>query len=232
MTHANDHIDAMLHETRVIHPSAEFQAQARVSREEYERRYRQSLDDPDTFWSEVAGEVHWMEPWTQLLDWQEPHAQWFVGAKTNIAYNALDRQVQRGLGDKRAIIWEGEDGEIKTYTYAELLREVSKAANALEELGVQPGDRVTLYMPLVPEAAIAMLACARIGAVHSVVFGGFSVAALAERINNAQSKLLITADAGYRRGKPVTLKVNADEAAKLAPCLEHVLVVKRTGTPV
>ncbi|MGX9685825.1 acetate--CoA ligase [Deinococcus wulumuqiensis] len=232
MSPASDHIDAMLHETRVIPPSAEFQAAARVSREAYERRYRQSLDQPDEFWSEVARDLHWMKEWDRVLDWQEPHAQWFVGGQTNIAYNALDRNVQRGLGDKRAIIWEGEDGRVRTYTYAELLREVCKAANALEELGVVAGDRVTLYMPLIPEAAIAMLACARIGAVHSVVFGGFSVSALADRINNAQSKLLITADAGYRRGKPVTLKINADEAAKLAPCLEHILVVKHTGIEV
>ncbi|AXG99438.1 acetate--CoA ligase [Deinococcus wulumuqiensis] len=232
MSPASDHIDAMLHETRVIPPSAEFQSAARVSREAYERRYRQSLDQPDEFWSEVARDLHWMKEWNRVLDWQEPHAQWFVGGQTNIAYNALDRNVQRGLGDKRAIIWEGEDGRVRTYTYAELLREVCKAANALEELGVVAGDRVTLYMPLIPEAAIAMLACARIGAVHSVVFGGFSVSALADRINNAQSKLLITADAGYRRGKPVTLKINADEAAKLAPCLEHILVVKHTGIEV
>jgi acetyl-CoA synthetase len=231
-TTAQDHIDAMLHENRVIPPSDAFRARAKVSREDYERMYRQSLDDPDGFWSGVAGELHWMKDWDQVLDWQLPHAQWFVGGQTNVAYNALDRNVQRGYGDKRAIVWEGEDGEVRTYTYAELLREVCKAANALEELGVVAGDRVTLYLPLIPEAAIAMLACARIGAAHSVVFGGFSVAALADRINNAQSKLLITADAGYRRGKPVTLKVNADEAAKLAPSLEKILVVKRTGTPV
>ena len=231
-TTAQDHIDAMLHESRVIPPSDAFRARAKVSREDYERMYRQSLDDPDGFWSGVAGELHWMKEWEQVLDWQEPHAQWFVGGQTNVAYNALDHNVQRGYGDKRAIVWEGEDGEVRTYTYAELLREVCRAANALEELGVVAGDRVTLYLPLIPEAAIAMLACARIGAAHSVVFGGFSVSALADRINNAQSKLLITADAGYRRGKPVTLKVNADEAAKLAPSLEKILVVKRTGTPV
>ena len=230
-TNAKDHIDAMLHETRVIHPSDDFKARAKVSRAEYERLYRQSLDEPDQFWSDVANELHWFKKWDEVLDWQEPHAQWFVGGQTNIAYNCLDRNVQRGYGDKNAIIWEGEDGEVRTYTYAELLKEVSKAANALTELGVQQGDRVTLYMPLIPEAAIAMLACARIGAAHSVVFGGFSVSALAERINNAKSKVLITADAGYRRGKPVSLKVNADEAAKLAPGLEKVLVVKRAGIP-
>ncbi|GGN39465.1 acetate--CoA ligase [Deinococcus daejeonensis] len=226
-TQPSDHIDAMLHENRVIEPSAAFRAQARVTREEYERRYRQSLDDPDTFWSEVAGELHWFKPWTQVLDWQPPHAQWFVGGQTNIAFNALDRNVARGLGGKTAIIWEAEDGGVRTYTYAELLREVKKAANALTGLGVQPGDRVTLYLPLTPEAAIAMLACARIGAVHSVVFGGFSVSALADRINDAQSKVLITADAGQRRGSLVNLKANADEAAKLTPSLEKILVVCR-----
>lgn len=227
---ANDHIDNVLHETRVIQPPAEFAARARVTREEYDRRYRQSLDDPDTFWSEVAGELTWMRPWETVLDWQEPHAQWFVGGQTNIAYNALDRQVERGLGDKRAFLWEGEDGEVRTFTYSELLREVKRAANALLALGVQQGDRVTLYLPLIPEAAIAMLACARIGAVHSVVFGGFSVSALSDRIADARSKLLITADAGLRRGGLVNLKANADEAAARSPTLEHMLVVDRAGS--
>ncbi len=222
-----DQIDNVLHETRVIAPPADFAARANVTREEYERRYRQSLDDPDTFWAEVAGELTWMKPWTQVLDWQEPHAQWFVGGQTNIAYNALDRQVALGRGDKRAFIWEGEDGEVRTFTYAELLRDVKKAANTLISLGVQPGDRVTLYLPLIPEAAIGMLACARIGAVHSVVFGGFSVSALSDRLNDAQSKLLITADAGYRKGALVALKANADAAALQVPTLEHMLVVRR-----
>ncbi|GAA5512735.1 acetyl-coenzyme A synthetase [Deinococcus carri] len=227
---APDHIDNMLHESRVIAPSEEFAAQARITREQYEEMYRRSLDDPEGFWGDVAGELTWMKPWERVLDWQEPHAQWFVGGETNIAYNALDRNVERGLGGKTAIIWEGEDGEVRTYTYAELLREVNRAANALTALGVQQGDRVTLYLPLIPEAAIAMLACARIGAVHSVVFGGFSVSALADRINNAQSRLLITADAGQRRGGLVNLKANADEAAALAPGLERVLVVNRANT--
>ena len=229
MTQAHDQIDAMLHETRVIAPSADFAARASLSRGDYERLYRRSLDEPDEFWAEVAGELAWMQPWEQVLDWQEPHARWFVGGQTNVAYNALDRNVARGLGDKRAIVWEGEDGEVRTFTYAELLREVKKAANALETLGVKAGDRVTLYLPLIPEAAIAMLACARIGATHSVVFGGFSVSALADRIRDAESRLLITADAGYRRGVPVNLKANADEAAALAPCLENILVVCRAG---
>ncbi|MFC4427963.1 acetate--CoA ligase [Deinococcus navajonensis] len=234
MTHTNphDHIDAMLHETRVIAPPEAFRARARVTREEYDRRYRQSLDEPDVFWSEVASELHWMSPWSQVLDWQEPHARWFVGGQTNMAYNALDRHVAAGLGDKRAIVWEAEDGETRTLTYAGLLREVKQAANVLLKLGVQAGDRVTLYLPLIPEAAIAMLACARIGAVHSVVFGGFSVSALADRINDAQSKVLITADAGYRRGQAVGLKKNADEAARQTPSLEHMLVVRRAGCEV
>ncbi|MFC4638478.1 acetate--CoA ligase [Deinococcus hohokamensis] len=234
MTHTNpqDHIDAMLHETRVIAPPEEFRARARVTREAYEQRYRQSLDDPDAFWSEVAAQLHWMTPWTQVLDWQEPHARWFVGGQTNLAYNALDRHVAAGLGEKRAIIWEAEDGETRTLTYSELLQEVKRAANVLLNLGVQAGDRVTLYLPLIPEAAIAMLACARIGAVHSVVFGGFSVSALADRINDAQSKVLITADAGYRRGQAVALKKNADEAARQTPSLEKMLVVRRAGTEV
>ncbi|QFP77843.1 acetate--CoA ligase [Deinococcus sp. AJ005] len=232
MTHptSSDHIDNVLHETRVIQPPADFAAQAKVTREEYDRRYRQSLDDPDTFWGEVAGELTWMKPWDQVLDWQEPHARWFVGGQTNLAYNALDRQVERGLGDKRAFIWEGEDGEVRTFTYSELLSQVKRAANALLALDVQSGDRVTLYLPLIPEAAIAMLACARIGAVHSVVFGGFSVSALADRINDCQSKLLITADAGLRRGGLVNLKANADDAAAKAPGLQHMLVVNRAGS--
>ncbi|MGI8748149.1 MAG: AMP-binding protein, partial [Deinococcus sp.] len=223
----SDQIDAMLHETRVIEPPAGFAARATITREDYQRRYRQSLDDPDTFWSGVAAELHWSAPWAQVLDWQEPHARWFVGGQTNIAYNALDRQVALGRGDKPAIIWEGEDGTTRRYSYSELLLEVKKAANALLSLGVVQGDRVTLYLPLIPEAAISMLACARIGAIHSVVFGGFSVSALADRLNDAQSKLLITADAGQRKGALVPLKGNADEAARLAPCLEKMLVVCR-----
>ncbi len=225
-----DHIDAMLQENRVIEPSVEFKAKANISKEQYQSMYRQSIDDPSTFWAGIAGNLTWMKPWTEVLNWQMPHAQWFVGAETNIAYNALDRNVENGLGDKKAIIWEGEDGVVVTYTYAELLREVKKAANALISLGVQKGDRVTLYMPMIPEAAISMLACARLGATHSVVFGGFSVAALADRINGADSKVLITADGGLRRGAVIKLKANADEAALKTPQLKHMLVVNRCNT--
>ncbi len=222
-----DKIEYTSQDEAPVAPSAEFVARASLNAEQYQQMYRQSLDDPDTFWGGVAGELHWSSPWSRVLDWQEPHAQWFVGATTNIAYNALDRHVAAGRGDKRAIVWEGEDGKVVTFTYAELLSQVKRAANALLNLGVQSGDRVTLYLPMIPEAAVAMLACARIGATHSVVFGGFSVSALADRIQNAGSRVLVTADASYRRGALVPLKGNADEAAALAPVLEKMLVVCR-----
>ena len=222
-----DKIDHTSQDEAPVFPSAEFAASASLNAEQYRAMYDRSMNDPEGFWGDVAQELHWFSPWNRVLDWQEPHAQWFVGAQTNIAYNALDRNVDAGLGNKRAIVWEGEDGEVRTYTYSQLLGQVKRAANALLNLGVVKGDRVTLYLPMIPEAAIAMLACARIGAIHSVVFGGFSVAALADRIQNAQSKVLITADASYRRGALVPLKGNADEAAALAGVLEKMLVVCR-----
>ncbi|WP_424949507.1 acetate--CoA ligase [Deinococcus sp.] len=228
-----DKIDHTSQDEAAIFPSAEFAARCGLNAEQYRAMYDQSLSDPDSFWGGMAGQLHWFSPWNRVLDWQEPHAKWFVGGQTNIAYNALDRHVQAGLGDKRAIIWEGEDGEVRTFTYAELLEQVKRAANALLGLGVVAGDRVTLYLPMIPEAAVAMLACARIGAIHSVVFGGFSVAALADRIQNAGSRVLITADGSYRRGALVPLKGNADEAAKQAGVLEKMLVVRRAdcGAP-
>ena len=222
-------IEHTSHDEAPVFPSAEFAAQSSLNAEQYRVMYDQSIQDPETFWGDIAGNLHWHAPWSRVLDWQEPHAQWFVGAQTNIAYNALDRQVDVGLGDKRAIVWEGEDGEVRTYTYAELLSQVKRAANALLSLGVVKGDRVTLYLPMIPEAAIAMLACARIGAIHSVVFGGFSVSALADRIQDAESRVLITADASYRKGALVPLKGNADAAAQKAPILEKMLVVCRAN---
>jgi acetyl-CoA synthetase len=222
-----DKIDHTSQDEALVFPPAGFAASASIDAEGYRAMYDRSMNDPEGFWGDVASELHWHAPWSRVLDWQEPHAQWFVGAQTNIAYNALDRHVLAGQGSKRAIVWEGEDGEVRTYTYAELLEQVKRAANVLLGLGVVKGDRVTLYMPMVPEAAVAMLACARIGAIHSVVFGGFSVSALADRIQNAESKVLITADASYRRGALVPLKGNADEAAALAPVLEKMLVVCR-----
>ncbi|WP_407540058.1 acetate--CoA ligase [Deinococcus radiomollis] len=222
-----DKIDHASQDEAPVFPSAEFAASASLNAEQYRAMYERSMNDPEGFWGDIAQELHWFSPWSRVLDWQEPHAQWFVGAQTNIAYNALDRNVNAGLGNKRAIVWEGENGEVRTFTYAELLEQVKRAANVLLNLGVVKGDRVTLYLPMIPEAAIAMLACARIGAIHSVVFGGFSVAALADRIQNAQSKVLITADASYRRGALVPLKGKADEAAAHAEVLEKMLVVCR-----
>jgi acetyl-CoA synthetase len=224
-----DKIDHTSHDEALVFPPAEFAAQASMNAEQYRALYQQSIDDPGAFWGDVATELHWHAPWNKVLDWQEPHAQWFVGGQTNIAYNALDRQVNSGLGSKRAIVWEGEDGTVRTYTYAQLLEQVKRAANVLLGLGVTAGDRVTIYLPMIPEAAIAMLACARVGATHSVVFGGFSVAALADRIQNAQSKVLITADGSSRRGALVPLKGNADAAAEQAGVLEKMLVVRHAG---
>ncbi|MBB6099808.1 acetyl-CoA synthetase [Deinobacterium chartae] len=228
---SENRIDNVLHETRHFEPSPEFRAQARYSLEDYQRLYRQSLEDPDTFWGSVASELHWFTPWQRVLEWNEPFAKWFVGGQTNIAYNALDRHLQ-ARGDKTAIVWEGEDGEVRRYSYRELHRQVCRAANLLLSLGVQTGDRVVIYLPMIPEVAIAMLACARIGATHTVVFGGFSAGALADRINDSGARLLITADGSYRKGAVVPLKSNADEAAQSTPNLERMLVVRRTGQPV
>ncbi|ADV65855.1 acetate--CoA ligase [Deinococcus maricopensis] len=224
-------IENVLHEHRRYAPPAEYAARVRWTRDAYDRAYARSLQDPDGFWSDIARELHWFRAPTQALDWQPPHAQWFADGTTNIAYNALDRHLPT-RGDARAIVWEGEDGTQRTLTYHELHAQVCQLANALTRLGVHAGDRVTLYLPLIPEAAIAMLACARIGAVHSVVFGGFSASALCERIKDAGSKVLITADGGLRRGSTVNLKASADEALKGTPDIEHVIVVNRTGQAV
>ncbi|GEM45360.1 acetate--CoA ligase [Deinococcus cellulosilyticus] len=224
-------IENVLHENRTFQPSEAYTRTTSITREVYEQKYQQSIENPEAFWGEVAQDLHWFEPYSKVLDWNEPFAQWFVEGKTNLSYNALDRHLEQ-KGNKTAIIWEGEDGEVRTYTYAELTREVKKFSNVLLNLGVQTGDRVTIYLPMIPEAAFAMLACARIGAVHSVVFGGFSSGALSDRINDAGSKVLITADGGYRRGSAVPLKRNADDAAENTPSLQHILVIKRTGQDV
>ena len=228
-----DRIEGVLKEERVFYPSEEFRSKAHIqSEEEYQRLYEESLKDPEGFWGRVASELHWFEPWQKVLEGDLPHAKWFVGGKTNLSYNALDRHVQTWRRNKAALIWEGEPGEERVLTYHDLWREVQKFANVLKRLGVKKGDRVTIYLPMVPEAAIAMLACARIGAIHSVVFGGFSSGALAERIRDAEAKVLITADGGYRRGQVVPLKQNADEALKEVSTVEHVVVVRRTGEEV
>lgn len=228
-----DRIEGVLKEERVFYPSEEFRSKAHIkSEEEYQRLYEESLKDPEGFWGRVASELHWFEPWQKVLEGDLPHAKWFVGGKTNLSYNALDRHVQTWRRNKAALIWEGEPGEERVLTYHDLWREVQKFANVLKRLGVKKGDRVTIYLPMIPEAAIAMLACTRIGAIHSVVFGGFSSGALAERIRDAEAKVLITADGGYRRGQVVPLKQNADEALKEVSTVEHVVVVRRTGEEV
>ena len=219
-------LDALLHEDRRFPPPGAFVGQANCNDAEV---YDRAAADPEAYWSEWAGELDWFEPWHTVLDWRPPHAKWFVGGKLNVAYNCLDRHVEAGRGDRTALIWEGEPGDTRTFSYAELQREVSQFANALRGLGVEKGDRVTIYLPMIPEAAVAMLACTRIGAVHSVVFGGFSPDSLADRNNDAESKVLITADGGWRRGSVVPLKANADAALEQSPTVENVVVIARGG---
>jgi acetyl-CoA synthetase len=216
-------------ETRQFPPPEALAADANVKASAFEEAQTDRL----AFWAAQAERLTWTKKWDQVLDWTNPpFAKWFVGGELNIAYNCVDRHVENGLGDRVAIHWEGEPGDTRSITYAELLKLVSQAANTLTELGVGSGDRVAIYLPMIPEAAVAMLACARIGATHSVVFGGFSVDALATRIQDADAKLVITADGGYRRGKPSALKPTVDEAVSQCPSIEHVLVVRRTGQEV
>ncbi|MBE3001854.1 acetate--CoA ligase [Nocardiopsis sp. HNM0947] len=218
----------LLHETRSFPPPEELAAHANVKADAYER----ADEDRLAFWEEQAHRLQWERTWDTVLDWQPPYAQWFVGGKLNASVNCVDRHVDAGNGDRAAIQWEGEPGDSRTITYAELRDEVSQAANALTDLGVGKGDRVAIYMPMIPETVVAMLACARIGAVHMVVFGGFSVDALGQRLDDSQAKLVITADGGYRRGKPSSLKPAVDEAVADRPAVENVLVVRRTGQDV
>jgi acetyl-CoA synthetase len=215
-------------ENRKFPPTPEFAAAANAKAD----MYGDAKADRLAFWEKQAHALHWDEPWTQVLDWKRPFAKWFIGGKLNASYNCLDRHVIEGRGDRVAFIFEGEPGDSRTYTYAQLLVEVKKTANALIELGVKDGDRVAIYMPMIPEAAIAMLACARIGAPHSVVFGGFSADALLSRIQDADAKIVITADGGYRKGSANALKPAVDDALKGETNVKHVLVVKRTGQDV
>ncbi|HET9661791.1 MAG TPA: acetate--CoA ligase [Thermomicrobiales bacterium] len=222
-------IEALLAENRVFPPSPEFVAQANVNSPDI---YAEAAADLEGFWADEAAKLDWFEPWQTVLDWQLPYAKWFDGGKLNVSYNCLDRHVAAGKGDRVAYYWEGEPGDSRTITYQELLDEVSRCANALKELGIGRGDRVAIYMPMIPELAVAMLACARIGAPHTVVFGGFSSTALSDRIIDAEAKLVISADGGFRRGAPSGLKVHVDEALKSTPTIEKSLVVRRTGQPV
>jgi acetyl-CoA synthetase len=226
-------IDSMLQEHRIFPPPAEFSAKAHIkSLEEYERIYAEAARDPEAFWANIAKELHWFEPWTKVLEWDAPWAKWFVGGKFNISYNCLDRHAQTSRRDKVAILWEGEPGDTRSLTYGQLLAEVERFASALKDLGVAKGDRVALYMGMVPELAIAMLACARIGAVHSVIFGGFSANAIVDRVNDQKSSILVTQDASWRRGTQFPLKATVDEALVSCPSVKNVVVYKRTGAEV
>ncbi|MEO6223489.1 MAG: acetate--CoA ligase [Vicinamibacterales bacterium] len=225
----NPEIDALLKEARVFEPTETWRASATANDPGV---YERAAKDPETFWAAFASELEWIRPWTQVLDWNPPHAKWFVGGQLNASVNCLDRHVRTSRRNTAALIWEGEPGDRRTLTYWDLYRQVCQCANVLKSLGVQKGDRVAIYLPLIPELAIAMLACARIGAVHSVVFGGFSAEALRDRINDAQASVLITADGGYRRGHIVPLKQTADEALQGTPSIRHVLLVRRQASEI
>jgi acetyl-CoA synthetase len=230
---AGSNITSILKETRRFSPPAEFSAQARIkSLADYERLWQRAKDDPAGFWAEQAESLHWFTRWNKELTWNEPHAQWFAGGKINVCYNCVDRHLQNGRKNKAAIVWEGEPGDSRVLRYQDLHREVCKFANVLKGLGIKAGDRVTIYMPMVPEAAIAMLGCARIGAAHSVVFGGFSAEAVADRNNDAKARLVITADGGWRRGKVVPLKQNVDQALERSPSVEKCIVLNRCNQTV
>jgi acetyl-CoA synthetase len=233
MSSVTSNIESVMHEERVFPSPENFRQSANInSVEEYERLCTEAHESPETFWGRMAEELHWFKKWETVLEWNLPHARWFIGGKTNVAYNCLDRHLQTWRRNKAAIIWEGEPGDQRTLTYQQLHREVCRFANVLKRAGVETGDRVALYMPLIPELAIAMLACARLGATHSIIFGGFSSAALIDRINDAGCKLVVTADGGYRRGSEVKLKPAIDEALKETPTVKGCIVVRRTGTKV
>jgi len=218
----------LLCEDRQYSPPAEFVENAVANDPDI---WEKAAKDPEGYWADWAAQLHWYTPWKKVLDWNPPHVQWFVGGKTNLCYNCVDRHIKEGRRNKAAIIWEGEPGDRQVLTYWDLYREVNKFANALKGLGVKHGDRVAIYMPMIPELPIAMLACARIGAVHSIVFGGFSAEALRDRINDAGAKVLITADGGYRRGSILPLKHDADYAIRETPSIQHVVIAKRGEFP-
>lgn len=227
-------ITSVSRENRVFRPSAEFQRQANLgSFNAYKKLYAESVNAPEKFWGRQAKELlTWRKPFKQVLKWKLPHAKWFQGGQINVAENCLDRHLGTPRENKAAIIFEGEPGDVRTLTYKQLHREVCRFANALVGLGVGKGDRVAIYLPMVPEAAVAMLACARLGAIHTVIFGGFSSEAIKDRVNDCQAKIVITADGGWRRGKVVELKSNVDRALSATPSVEHVVVLKRTQQPV
>ncbi len=234
MSSTTTNIESLQHEGRVFNPPAAFVEKAHIkSMAELDTLRAEADADPEKFWARLAeSELHWFKPWDTVLKWEPPHAEWFGGGKINISYNCLDRHLSTWRRNKAALVWEGEPGDTRTLTYQQLHTEVCRFANVLRRIGVQKGDRVALYMPLIPELAISMLACARIGATHSVVFGGFSSAALIDRINDAQCKVVVTADGGWRRGNEVKLKAAVDEALGETPSVESCVVVKRTGSKI
>ena len=226
-------IDSTLRENRVFPPPAEFSAKAQIkSLEEYEVLYKNSIEDPERFWGDVASDLHWFKSWDKVLEWNLPWAKWFVGGKLNLSYNCVDRHALGAQASKTALIWEGEPGEIRRLSYAELHTEVQRFANALKSLGIKKGDRVAVYMGMTPELAIALLACARIGAIHSVIFGGFAANAIADRVNDSGCVAILTQDTSYRRGNEIKLKQTVDEAMAACHTVKHVIVYRRTGTPV
>jgi acetyl-CoA synthetase len=226
-------IDSTLVEQRSFEPPAEFSQKAQIkSLAEYEALYKESVEQPEKFWARAAQELHWFRKWDKVLEWKAPWAKWFVGGEINLAYNCLDRHVQTARKNKAALIWESEPGEVRTYTYQQLWKEVQKFANVLKNLGVRKGDRVAIYMGMTPELPIAMLACARIGAPHSIVFGGFSANALVDRIHDSQAVAVVTQDGSYRRGAEVKLFPAVEEALKSCPSVKHVVIYKRTGTAI
>lgn len=217
-------IDVLLQEKRTFAPSESFKEQALVTNQDI---FEKAKKNREQFWANFARELDWYKEWDKVLEWNPPHAKWFIGGKINASYNCIDRHIKNGLKNKAAIIWEGEPGDRRTLTYWDLYREVNKFANVLKSLGIKKGDRVAIYLPMIPELVIAMLGCARIGAIHSIVFGGFSAESLKDRINDAQARMLITADGGYRRGSIIPLKHDADFALTDTPSIEHVIIVKR-----
>src|SRR5512147_2399437 len=220
-----ENIETLLKESRLYHPSAHTKTAAYI--QDYESAYKKSIAAPEGFWSDVAKELEWFSPWSKVLEWNYPWAKWFVGATCNITYNCLDRHVKTWRKNKVALIWVGENDQERIFTYAELYRQVNRCANALKKLGIKKGDRVTIYLPKIPEQVVAMLACARLGIIHSVVYSGFSAPALANRVNDAEARLVITADVGFDRGKVINLKPIVDEALKHCATVEHVIVVRR-----
>ncbi len=232
-TPQDHHFSSSLRETRIFPPPPEFAAHAHVkSMEEYRALYRRSIDDPEAFWAEAAKELHWFTPWRTVLEWKPPIARWFAGGKLNLCYNCVDRHVLNGRAEKTAILWEGEPGEVRTLTFRDLHAEVQRFANVLKDLGIRKGDRIAVYMGMTPELAIALLACARIGAIHSVIFGGFAANALVDRINDAACVAVITQDTSYRRGSEVQLKQIVDDALASCPTVKNVVVYRRSGSPI